>query len=149
MTIHAFTDGASRGNPGESGIGIILKDEKGNVLTSIFGYIGTATNNIAEYTALITCLKMAMKTKCRNLVVHSDSELLVRQMQGKYKVKEPRLRQLFQEAHTLIDSSAFQCRFQHITRDRNKEADQLANLGIDAKQPVRISSDLDGFKKVL
>ncbi len=138
MTIHAFTDGASRGNPGESGIGIILKDEKGNVLTSIFGYIGTATNNTAEYTALITCLKLASKMDCGDLVIHSDSELLVRQMQGTYKVKEPRLRQLVQEARSLISAASFQCRFNHIVRERNRQADELANHGIDSKQPVHI-----------
>ena len=136
MTIHAFTDGASRGNPGESGIGIVLKDEQGIVLTSIFGYIGKATNNIAEYTALIACLKLAQKKECRNLVVHSDSELLVRQMEGTYKVKEPRLRKFVEEAHALIGSAGFQCKFRHITREYNSEADRLANLGIDSKQPI-------------
>ncbi len=138
MTIHAFTDGASRGNPGESGIGILLKDEKGRALTSIFGYIGTATNNVAEYTALATCLRMVSKLKCTNLVVHSDSELLVRQMQGKYKVKEPKLREFVHQARELITQGEFTCRFIHITRERNKEADQLANRGIDSKHPVRI-----------
>ena len=138
MTIHAFTDGASRGNPGESGIGVILKDEKGNALTSIFGYIGTATNNTAEYTALLACLKLASKMDCSHLVIHSDSELLVRQMQGTYKVKEPRLRQLVQEAHSLISTAGFPCRFVHIVREKNRQADELANAGIDSKQPVRI-----------
>jgi ribonuclease HI len=138
VTIHAFTDGASRGNPGESGIGILLKDEKGDALTSIFGYIGTATNNVAEYTALVTCLRMVSKLKCTTLIVHSDSELLVRQMQGTYKVKEPRLKGFVQEARGIIAQSGLRCRFIHITRERNKEADQLANRGIDTKHPVRI-----------
>ncbi len=136
MTLHAFTDGASRGNPGESGIGIIIKDGKGNVLASIFGYIGLATNNVAEYTALLACLRKAAELKCTDLVVHSDSELLVRQMQGTYKVKEPRLRQFVQEARTMMTNGGLQCRFVHVTRDRNKEADELANLGIDSRQPV-------------
>ena len=138
MTIHAFTDGASRGNPGESGIGILLKDEKGGALTSIFGYIGTATNNVAEYTALVTCLRMVSKLNCTTLVVHSDSELLVRQMQGKYKVKEPRLKEIVREARGIIDREGFTCRFIHITRERNSEADRLANRGIDSKHPVQI-----------
>jgi ribonuclease HI len=138
MTIHAFTDGASRGNPGDSGIGIVMKDEHGNVLTTISGYIGQATNNIAEYTALITCLKLAQNKGCRNLVVYSDSELLVRQMVGTYKVKEPRLRRFVADAHALIGSGLFECKFHHIPREMNKEADRLANLGIDTKQPVQL-----------
>jgi ribonuclease HI len=138
VTIHAFTDGASRGNPGESGIGILLKDEKGGALTSIFGYIGTATNNVAEYTALVTCLRMVSKLNCTSLVVHSDSELLVRQMQGTYKVTEARLKQFVQEARGIIARAGFRCRFIHVTRERNKEADQLANRGIDSKRAVRI-----------
>jgi ribonuclease HI len=138
VTIHAFTDGASRGNPGESGIGILLKDERGGALTSIFGYIGTATNNVAEYTALVTCLRMVSKLKCTTLIVHSDSELLVRQMQGTYKVKEPRLKEFVQEARGIIAQSDLRCRFIHITREQNKEADKLANRGIDLKHPVGI-----------
>ena len=138
MTIHAFTDGASRGNPGESGIGIVLKDERGNVLASVFGYIGNATNNIAEYTALITCLKLVQKRECRCLVIHSDSELMVRQMEGTYKVKEPKLKKLSQEARALMSSANFECSFKHVTRDLNGEADRLANLAIDTKQQIQI-----------
>ena len=138
MTIHAFTDGASRGNPGESGIGVLLKDERGGALTSIFGYIGTATNNVAEYTALVTCLRMVSKLNCTNLVVHSDSELLVRQMQGTYKVKEPRLKQFVQEARAIIADAGFQCRFNYIARERNRQADELANRAIDTKQPLSL-----------
>lgn len=138
MTIHAFTDGASRGNPGESGIGIVLKDEKGTVLATVFGYIGQATNNIAEYTALIACLKLAQKKGCKNLVVHSDSELLVRQMEGIYKIKEPRLKKLSQEARALIGSAGFECTFRHVTREHNRDADKLANRAIDSRQPIQI-----------
>lgn len=138
MTIHAFTDGASRGNPGESGVGVILKDVHGNVLTTVSGYIGTTTNNEAEYSALIACLKVAMKTSCRDLIVHSDSELMVRQMQGKYKVKEPRLKDYVQQVRALMSQASFQFKILHILRERNKEADELANLGIDSRQPLRV-----------
>ena len=138
MTIHAFTDGASRGNPGDSGIGIVLKDEKGIVLSSDFGYIGQATNNFAEYTALIACLKLVRKKGCKTLVIHSDSELLVRQMEGMYKVKEPRLKKFVTQAHALIQSAGFECSFRHITREHNREADHLANRGIDSRRPIRI-----------
>jgi ribonuclease HI len=138
VTIHAFTDGASRGNPGESGIGIVLKDEHGNVVSSVFGYIGKATNNVAEYTALVTCLKIVRQRECRKLVIHSDSELLVRQMEGSYKIKEPRLRKLSQEAKGLISAGRFECTFQHIMREHNREADELANLAIDTRQPIEV-----------
>ena len=138
MTIHAFTDGASRGNPGDSGIGIILKDEHGSILSSNFGYIGKATNNVAEYTALIACLKLAHKRGCRYLVVHSDSELLVRQMEGTYKVKEPRLKKFVEQAHALIGLAKIKCAFRHITRENNRDADRLANHGIDSRRSLRI-----------
>ncbi len=138
MTIHAFTDGASRGNPGESGIGIVLKDEHGKELSSVFGYIGKATNNIAEYTALITCLKIIRQRVCKKLVVHSDSELLVRQMEGVYRIKEPRLKKLSEEAKALINAGGFECTFQHITREHNREADKLANLAIDTRKPMQV-----------
>jgi ribonuclease HI len=141
VTIHAFTDGASRGNPGESGVGIVLKDERGKILSSVFGYIGKATNNIAEYTALITCLKIVRHRECQKLVIHSDSELLVRQMEGVYKIKEPRLKKLSQEAKTLIGAAGFDCSFRHIVRDHNREADKLANLAIDTRQPLQVGGE--------
>jgi ribonuclease HI len=148
MTIHAFTDGASRGNPGDSGIGVILKDGEGHVLTSVSGYIGKTTNNVAEYTALLTCFKLVLKRECRNLIVHSDSELLVRQMQGKYKVKEPRLKLMVAQARTILETAPFQVEYHHITRELNKEADRLANEGIDSMRPLRTEST-ENIQKVL
>jgi ribonuclease HI len=138
MTILAYTDGAARGNPGESGIGIVFKDERGAVLTTIYGYIGQATNNVAEYQALIVCLKNAPKTSCSRLIVHSDSELMVRQILGAYKVKDPNLKLMFQEVNRILAKSAFQFEIKHIRRELNQEADQLANLGIDSRKPIRI-----------
>ncbi|HEY4612725.1 MAG TPA: ribonuclease HI family protein, partial [Bacteroidota bacterium] len=99
MTVYAFIDGAARNNPGEAGIGVILKDEHGTTLKKEFGFIGTATNNIAEYTALLTCLKVAKTIPCKRLVVHSDSELMVRQMNGEYRVKDATLKRHFQKAN--------------------------------------------------
>jgi ribonuclease HI len=138
MTILAYTDGASRGNPGESGIGIILKDERGNVLGSHFGYIGQATNNIAEYTALAACLKIVQGMECRHLIVHSDSELMVRQLNGQYKVKDGGLRKHFQDIQKILTASPFQFAIKHVPREENHEADQLANHGIDTKKPLSI-----------
>lgn len=138
MTILAYTDGAARGNPGESGIGVVFKDEKGAVLTKICGYIGEATNNVAEYQALIACLKNATKTKCSRLVVHSDSELMVRQLLGEYKVKDSNLKLLFQKVHKLLAKAPFEFEIKHVGRESNREADKLANLGIDSRKPIRI-----------
>jgi ribonuclease HI len=138
MTVLAFTDGAARGNPGESGIGVIFKDEKGTILTKISGYIGKATNNVAEYQALIVCLKNAPGTMCSRLVVHSDSELMVRQLIGEYKVKDPTLKLMFQKVHRLLAKASFEFEIKHVGRELNKEADQLANLGIDSRKPIRI-----------
>jgi ribonuclease HI len=138
MTILAYTDGAARGNPGESGIGVVFKNEEGAIVTKVYGYIGEATNNVAEYTALIACLKNAPKTECSKLIVHSDSELMVRQLQGQYKVKDPNLKLMFQKVHRLLAKASFEFEIKHVGRELNKEADQLANLAIDSRKPIRI-----------
>ncbi|HLE31685.1 MAG TPA: ribonuclease HI family protein [Bacteroidota bacterium] len=133
MRVLAYTDGASRGNPGDSGIGVILKDEKGNTLATHFDFIGTTTNNVAEYKALVHCLKMARETKCTHLIVHSDSELMVRQLQGVYKVKDKELRRFFDEARQMLASAPFEFEIRHVAREENRQADELANKGINLK----------------
>ncbi|MDP2207930.1 MAG: ribonuclease HI family protein [Bacteroidota bacterium] len=140
MKINAFIDGASRGNPGESGIGVLLIDEAGNTLASINGYIGKATNNIAEYTALIACLKKAKDLNCTKITIHSDSELLVRQMNGQYRVKNEGIKEIFERVHRVLRSAkdGFQYEIKHIKREQNRDADLLANAGIDSKQPIKI-----------
>ncbi|MBI1808061.1 MAG: ribonuclease HI family protein [Ignavibacteria bacterium] len=138
MTIYAYTDGASRGNPGESGIGIILRDEQGNVIFSAGGYIGTATNNIAEYQALLACLKKALTLRCKRLIVHSDSQLMVRQLQGTYRVKDKALQKYYQQAHRLLSSASFTFEIIHVEREHNHDADLLANSGIDSRQSLQV-----------
>jgi ribonuclease HI len=138
MTILAYTDGASRGNPGESGVGIVLKDELGNMIGSHFGYIGEATNNIAEYMALATCLKLVKEIECDHLVVHSDSELMVRQLNGQYKVKDKGLKKHFLHIQKILTASPFQFAIKHVPREENREADQLANRGIDTKKRLNV-----------
>jgi ribonuclease HI len=138
MTIYAHCDGASRGNPGESGIGVILRDEEGNVIFSGGGYLGKGTNNVAEYEALIACLKKAATTGCTKLIVYSDSQLMVRQLQGLYKVKDKNLQKYFQQANRLIRSGQFAFEISHIEREQNRDADLLANAGIDSKRKLRI-----------
>ena len=135
-TIFAHTDGASRGNPGESGIGLILRDEAGNVLYAAGGYIGIATNNTAEYRALLACLAKAAELTCSRLVVRSDSELMVRQLRGEYKVKDPNLRRLHGDARTILEAAPYEFEIIHVDRSENRDADLLANRGIDSKKPL-------------
>jgi ribonuclease HI len=138
MTLIANTDGASRGNPGESGIGVILKDEHGTVVYAGSGYIGRATNNVAEYRALLACLKKAAALRCSRLIVHSDSELMVRQLNGVYRVRDKALRRYYVQASRLIESAPFAFEIVHVERGRNREADILANAGIDGKRTLTV-----------
>lgn len=138
MILHAFTDGASRGNPGESGIGLLVKDEQGNVLLSESGFIGITTNNVAEYTALLTLLQRMNKFACTRLVVHSDSELMVRQLNGTYRVRDEGLKAYHRKVMNLLTNAPFQYEVKHIPRSSNKDADRLANAGIDAGKPGRV-----------
>ncbi|MGA7161574.1 MAG: ribonuclease HI family protein [Bacteroidota bacterium] len=138
MTIHGFTDGAARGNPGPGGIGVVLKDESGTVLVRGKKYLGKVTNNVAEYTALIECLRRVNASfggdngvPCSKLILHSDSELMVRQLNGEYKVKDRTLKKLFDEVHNLLHSAQFEFSIKHVPREKNKEADLLANESID------------------
>lgn len=136
MIIHAHTDGASRGNPGESGIGIVLRDERGKILCSEGWYIGHATNNIAEYRALLACLEKAARLGCRKLIVHSDSELIVRQMEGTYRVKNKTLQKYYRMVHDLLRGMPFEFSIRHVDREENRDADRLANEAIDTRREL-------------
>lgn len=134
--IIAYTDGASRGNPGDAGIGVAFLDEDGNILKEISDYIGQTTNNIAEYTALVTALKAASEMECDEIEIISDSELMVKQINGEYKVKNEGLKPLYKKALELLQNFKFYT-IRHVRREFNKKADELANQGIDEA--------LDGF----
>ena len=136
MILHAYTDGASRGNPGESGIGIIVRTADGETLLRESGYIGTATNNIAEYTALLTLLDRVRTLACSRLVIHSDSELMVRQLTGAYKVRSNGLKAYHRRATAALRDLGFPVEILHVPREMNREADRLANQGIDGRTPV-------------
>lgn len=138
MTLNAYIDGASRGNPGESGIGVLLKDETGNIAATISGYIGKATNNIAEYTALLACLQKASQFSCTKLVIHSDSELLTRQMNGLYKIKNAGIKVIHQQVVKVLSKAQFSVEIKHIRREYNHDADSLANAGIDSKKRIKV-----------
>ena len=98
----AYTDGASRGNPGNAGIGILFVDEKGDIIKEICEYIGQTTNNIAEYTAMVTALKEAIEMNFEEIEIISDSELMVKQINGEYQVKNEGLKPLYKEACELL-----------------------------------------------
>lgn len=123
------TDGGARNNPGPAGIGVIFSDEKGKVLAEYKKYIGEATNNFAEYQALIFALEKASTYDAEEIECRLDSELIVRQLQGKYKVKDDDLKGL----HATIQELIFfkPVKFVHIRREKNKEADRLVNEAID------------------
>jgi probable phosphoglycerate mutase len=128
-----FTDGACRGNPGEAAVGLVLKDETGKVLENRHRYLGHTTNNVAEYVGLIRGLKLAAEFTPSELDVYMDSKLVVEQVNERWKVKDTNLRELWSEARKLMNSLP-QVRVQYIPRERNIEADLLANQALDEEQ---------------
>jgi ribonuclease HI len=131
MNLIIFTDGGARGNPGPAGIGVVIQDDKNKTLAEHKQYIGEATNNVAEYKALILALEKATALGAEHLEIKMDSELVVRQMQGRYKIKEPTL-QLLAEQVVKLKNNFKLINFKHIRRELNKEADKLVNSAIDA-----------------
>ncbi len=127
VVIHS--DGVSRGNPGPAAIGAIIRDERGRLLASISQRIGRATNNQAEYRAIIAALEKALALGARQVELDSDSELVVRQIKGQYRVRKEALRPLYQrvkELQSLLEGFTIR----HIPRQQNREADKLANAAL-------------------
>lgn len=128
--IHAHCDGGSRGNPGPAGYGALITDAKGNTLAELSEFLGIKTNNFAEYSGLLAVLAWTLENGHRRLKVVSDSELMVRQIQGRYKVNSMDLKPLWQEARNRIAKlDGFE--ISHALRHKNKEADALANAAMD------------------
>jgi ribonuclease HI len=126
-----YTDGAARGNPGPAAIGVILKDEKGKVVATISRRLAPTTNNQAEYQAIIAALEKAVSLGARNAIVKSDSELVVKQINGLYKIKNTALRPLYQKVVQLIGTlESFL--ISYIPREQNAAADALANKALDS-----------------
>jgi ribonuclease HI len=126
----AHCDGGSRGNPGPSGFGAVIEDRQGRIVARLNAYLGVQTNNYAEYSGLLAVLKWAVENGVKRLRVVSDSELMVKQMAGKYKVASPGLRPLWEEARRLARRlDGFE--MTHTLRAGNKEADRLANEAMD------------------
>jgi ribonuclease HI len=128
-----YTDGAARGNPGPAGAGVHIEAEDGSVLAEVAVYLGSTTNNVAEYMALLAGLERAGELGAREVEVRSDSELMVRQMSGRYKVRNEALQALHARAHELA-AGFDRVRYVHVRREQNRDADRLANRAIDASR---------------
>jgi len=139
-TITVEFDGGARGNPGPAGIGVVLRARDGTELLTLGRFIGRATNNVAEYRALITGLQKAKELGARRVAIRGDSELVVKQMKGEYRVKNEALRDLYDEAQALLGQFAGST-IDHNYRNKNALADKLANLAMDRKADV---TDVNG-----
>ena len=131
MKARLFTDGGARGNPGPAAYGFVLEAEDGTVLAAEGEAIGVATNNVAEYSGLIAGLRRAIELGLRELEVVSDSELMVKQMRGEYRVKNEGLRPLYDEAQALARKLGA-VEYRHVKRAHNEIADRLVNEALDA-----------------
>jgi ribonuclease HI len=127
----AHIDGGARGNPGPAGYGVVVEDEAGRPVAQLSAFLGSQTNNYAEYSGLLAALSYALRHGFTALKVYSDSELMVRQINGQYKVNHPVLKELHGKAIRMIeDLEAFE--INHVLREKNREADRLANLAMDS-----------------
>jgi ribonuclease HI len=126
----ANIDGGSRGNPGPAAYGVVIRDAKGDIVAKLKKYIGRMTNNVAEYYGLIAALDYAESQGIRALRIEADSELMVKQMRGVYKVRSPELQPLFERARKMA-AALESFRIDHVYREQNREADALANEAMD------------------
>jgi ribonuclease HI len=132
FAITANIDGGARGNPGPAAYGVVVRNNKGEVLAELKDYLGRQTNNVAEYSGLLAALDWAVREKHLSLKVLSDSELLVLQMRGQYKVKNQDLKLLYDRAQALVRKLQ-QFSIEHIPRESNREADRLVNEVLDIR----------------
>ena len=131
MKVVAFCDGGARGNPGPAGIGVTMREPRGKVLSEISEAIGHATNNVAEYTAVKRALERGGELGASEVEIVTDSKLLVEQLNGRYKVKNPTLQRLHAEVRATARAFS-SVTYRHVPRERNRRADELVNLAIDA-----------------
>ena len=128
--IVAWIDGGARGNPGAAGYGVRIEDADGQLIDELYAGLGIATNNVAEYSGLLAALRYAVEHGHTRVRIRADSELLVKQMRGEYRVKNAGLKPLFLDACSLVRKIG-DVTFTHVRREQNKEADRLSNLGMD------------------
>lgn len=127
-----YTDGAARGNPGPASAGAFICTPEGATVAEISEYLGETTNNVAEYEALLAGLRRLIELGAEEVEIRADSELMVRQMEGRYRVKHPNLKPLYQEALALLKKIP-RYSIKHVRREQNKEADRLANRALDER----------------
>ena len=139
--LEVFIDGGARGNPGPAAAAVVIRDPEDGVVLFQGGYfLGAATNNVAEYTALLKGLARAAELAPEAIEVFSDSELLIRQMNGEYRVRNARLRELFEKANALCRDLR-RVRFSHIRREQNTQADGLVNQALNLRRDVEDAAD--------
>ena len=131
--ITAYIDGGARGNPGPAGYGVYITGPDGALLQELYGGLGIATNNVAEYNGLLAALRWAKEHGHTTVHIKADSLLVVEQMRGRFKVKHPGLQPLHAKA-TLLAHEVGRVTFEHVRRELNKDADRLSNLGMDAAE---------------
>jgi ribonuclease HI len=129
----AYIDGGARGNPGPAGFGVRIETPDGTLVDELHGGLGVATNNVAEYNGLLVALQWALDHRETKVQIRADSELLVKQMRGEYRVKNTGLQPLHARARLLVNQLD-QVKFEHVRREFNKEADRLSNLGMDVAE---------------
>ena len=148
----ASIDGGARGNPGPAGYGVVFEDEIGRPVAELSEFLGHQTNNYAEYSALLAALNYTLRHGFKALKVISDSELLVKQINGEYKVSNPTLKELHSRAVKMLDQLDY-FEIKHVLREKNREADRLANLamdrGIAKRAPAITATDVGGVASVL
>ena len=127
-----YSDGAARGNPGPAGIGAVVSAADGTILVEVGEGIGVATNNVAEYRAALRGLELAKEHGADEVILRSDSKLLIEQLAGRWRVKNPTLIRLHEEVRRVLGSFPGGVTFEHVRRELNREADALANRGVDA-----------------
>ena len=135
-------DGGSRGNPGPAAAGVVIRAADGTPIVTIGKFIGRATNNVAEYRGLILAMQKALELKAKNIIIRGDSELIIRQMNGQYRVKHPDMKVLYEEAQDLI-AQFDSAKIEHNLRHKNELADKLANLAMDRKGDVDDADDTE------
>ena len=145
----AYIDGGARGNPGPAGFGAVLRDEHGRPVAELSEYLGRQTNNYAEYSGLLAALAYALEHGFKAVKIISDSELMVRQLNGIYKVRDPRLRELYDRAQQMIRRLDW-FRAVHVLREKNRDADRLANQAMDkaSRAPGRAGSQPESAREL-
>jgi ribonuclease HI len=148
----ASIDGGARGNPGPAGYGVVIEDEIGRPVAELSEFLGRQTNNYAEYSGLLAALNYTLRHGFKALKVISDSELMVRQINGEYKVSNPTLKELHTRAVKMLDQLDY-FEITHVPREKNRDADHLANLamdrGIERKAPAVSATDVGGVASVV